>query len=127
MRKAAKNNRPLIDALFALGHRWCVICGSTEKLSFSHLYKENQMKGMKRWDYGNKENGVLMCLPCHQQFDGCSTTMDLVEPTTRIGFISTKMKDTAYARRIIRRMFWLTETQEWKQEKIHQDISNDTN
>lgn len=124
--KAVKNNKPLIDAMFELGHRWCVICGSPS-VSFSHLFKDNQMKGMKRWDYNNRENGVLMCVPCHQKFDGCSTMMDLADPTTRTGFILTNMKDHAYAKRIVRRMFWLAEKKEWAQEKIHRDISNDTN
>ena len=122
--KVVKNNKPLIEALFQLGHKWCVICGAPS-VTFSHLFKDNHMKGNSRWDYDNKENGVLMCTTCHQRFDGCSNILDLNDPTTRTGFILTKMNDTAYAKRIIRRMFWLAHGKDWKQEKIHKDISND--
>lgn len=124
--KVVKNNKPLIDALFQLGHRWCVICGDTSKLSFSHLFKDNHMKGNSRWDYSNLQNGVLMCIPCHSQFDACSNILDLNDVTTRTGFLLLKMKDKAYAKRAVNRMFYLMQGH-GRQEKIHEDISNDTN
>jgi hypothetical protein len=117
-----KSNMPLIEILFNKGHKWCCVCGGTNMLTFSHLFKTNQMKGNTRWDYDNVENGLLMCMPCHTKFDGLSNSIELGNPETRIGFILANLLD-AYAKRVARRMLWLCGGSH-AQEKIHEDISN---